>query len=115
MPNPVKKKAAPRSTGFAKDGLDVEGLLLLWKDDRPILVLIDGLDGWCLPIFSSIANLEHAAKAFGLQYETIKEVTGPEFCDAAWEGGIRIVLDPYKATSGAVRYLEVSPSPKGAN
>jgi hypothetical protein len=108
----MKKGDAPRPTGKVKKDLNLEGLLLLWRGDQPVLIVIDGADSWCLPIFSTKGNLDYAAEVFGLEYETIKQVAGPDFCDSAWAGGIRIVLDPYKTERGTVRYLEVCPSPK---
>jgi hypothetical protein len=100
--------APPKPTGRPAESVSLTGMLLMWKSVQPVLLRVAGLEGNCIPLFTTPDKLRDASRELGLHYESIKQVDdGRQFLDDMRAQNVRIIVDPHIATNGKLRYLDV--------
>lgn len=104
----------PKPVTNKKIGLNIAGNVFpMGADGRPQLVCMPGTEDLFLPTFTTVEKLRAFEAAFAMRWDDaqIKQVDdGREFVLSVI-GHFRVIVDPYRHESGAVRFLEVAGVP----
>jgi len=77
------------------------------NNNQPVFLEMAASSKLYLAVFSTKAKLDLFIRDYPIPYEKIISITdGPEFIDSL-PGHITIVVDPYRHSNGAMRYLEI--------
>jgi len=97
----------PRPTGRVGE-VFLEGMLLLWRGEQPVLLRVAGGVGHCIPVFSSLEAIATAAAEFSLRYERIRQVSDArQFAADMGAQRVAIIVDPHVGANGKIRYLSL--------
>jgi hypothetical protein len=103
----MKPTDPPRPTGRPPREYGIYGLLLLWREEQPVLVQI--VNGpLALALFTSDAALKTAAAAFHLTYDRIKAVDDPDEFIRSLPPDVTVILDPHVSVRGTVVYRQAA-------
>ena len=90
--------------------INITGYLTPFKQNgQPHLIQMPGNPHFWLAVFSSLVRLEESCAELGFVGYRIKQIDdGRDFIESVMEGGVRIMLDPYRVTSeNKTRWTEI--------
>jgi hypothetical protein len=98
---------APRQVSDRVTEVNISGYLLPWRDGQPVQLTVTGSDRNAAVVFSTEAKLRNLMKDYEIPYDDVKQVTdGREFI-ASLPGGLDLLVDPFKAANGRLRYTQL--------
>jgi hypothetical protein len=103
---------SPRRVNDTLHPVDLNGYVFPWEDGRPVFVLMQGSLDTFLPLFADEQALHRMMRHAAIRYSSIKVVDDQgEFIDSLplylAGGRLRIMIDPYKAANGCIRFKEL--------